>query len=175
MKKVICLALSLFLLLPAARASEPPVTREAFVTLLWEEQNSPAPDAPSPFQDTASEAVSWACEKGLTHGTSSETFTPNRPITREEAAVLLRRYDAMRGIDVTFPSGPSECNENEGISPWADDSLYWACETGRIPWRDSQHAPQVPLDDTDLAAIFPSPDPRPLASPPGKLSGLRPD
>ena len=154
MKKVICLALSLLLLFPAAQAANAPITRAAFVALLWQEQGSPSAVS-RPFQDTADTAVSWAYESGLTHGTSSETFTPERPITREEAAVLLRRYDAMRGIDVTFPLGPSQCNGNEGISPWADDSLYWACETGRIPWRNCQHAPQEPLSAPDLAAIFP--------------------
>lgn len=60
--------------------------------------------------------------------------SPYRPVTREETAVLLRRYAARLGRDTFLPDGVAACNDYEGISPWADDSLYWAADTGLIDW-----------------------------------------
>ena len=56
------------------------------------------------------------------------------PITREEAAVLLRRAAAYLGRETATSSNLAECNDYDSISPWADDSLYWATEIRLIDW-----------------------------------------
>ena len=52
----------------------------------------------TPFTDLTSDwyqaAVAWAYETGVVDGTSPTTFSPSRPVTREQAAVLLMRYAA---------------------------------------------------------------------------------
>ena len=79
-------------------------------------------------------AVAWAYDLGIVRGTGGTLFVPDRPITREEAAVLLRRYAVHLGRDTFLPSGVAACNDFEGISPWADDSLYWAAGIGLLAW-----------------------------------------
>ena len=87
-------------------------------------------------------------------GTGGLLFTPDRPITREEAAILLRRYAARLGRDVSFPE-IARCNDFEDISPWADNSLYWATGTGLIGWSEGGRLdPQGTLTQAQLDAIL---------------------
>ena len=134
--------LLLFLLLfPRARAAALPaaVTRGEFVVLLWESAGAVPGDAAQGFSDVlkdddCSTAVGWAAERRLVLGTGGGRFEPDRPITREEAAVLLRRWAALQGRDTFLPVGAAACNDYADISPWADDSLYWATDTGLLEW-----------------------------------------
>ena len=134
--------LLLFLLLfPRARAAALPaaVTRGEFVILLWESAGAVPGDAAQGFSDVGkdddcSTAVGWAAEHRLVLGTGGGRFEPDRPITREEAAVLLRRWAALQGRDTFLPDGVAACNDYADTSPWADDSLYWATDTGLLEW-----------------------------------------
>ena len=124
MRQLIPALLLLTLLLPAAAAAQSPVTRAQFVAALW------------------------TCSGAVPYGT---LFVPDRPITREEAAVLLRRYAAHLGRDTFLPSGVAACNDFEGISPWADDSLYWAAGIGLLAWgADGRPEPQGTLSPEEL-------------------------
>ena len=112
-----------------------------------------------PFTDVKSsdwyaDDVSIAYNVGYIQGTSENTFAPERSITREEAAILLRRYAARLGRDVSFPE-IARCNDYEDISPWADDSLYWATGTGLIDWSEGGRLdPQGTLTQTQLDTIL---------------------
>ncbi|NLO08482.1 MAG: hypothetical protein GX129_01240 [Clostridiales bacterium] len=41
---------------------------------------------------TYSPYIEWACEEGIIKGISNDKFAPNRPITREEVALILQNY-----------------------------------------------------------------------------------
>ena len=47
------------------------------------------------------------------------------PAARMDLAVLLWES-----------AGAAECNDYADISPWADDSLYWACDAGVLNWSE---------------------------------------
>ena len=139
MRQLIPALLLLTLLLPAAAAAQSPVTRVQFVAALWTCSGAVPYDANGPFSDVnpnspGATAVAWAYDLGIVRGTGGTLFVPDRPITREEAAVLLRRYAVHLGRDTFLPSGVAACNDFEGISPWADDSLYWAAGIGLLAW-----------------------------------------
>lgn len=139
MKRAAVLLSALLLLLPAARAQPSPVTRIQLIRALWVWGGSVPYDAAGPFSDVTQEddgatAVAWAYDLGILLGTGGGRCSPYRPVTREETAVLLRRYAARLGRDTFLPDGVAACNDYEGISPWADDSLYWAADTGLIDW-----------------------------------------
>lgn len=139
MRLMIPALLLLTLLLPSAVAAEPAVSRARFVYALWVGAGALPYRGDAPFTDVPLEleeapAICWAYDLGVVRGTGGNLFTPQRPITREEAAVLLRRYAACLGRDTFYPEGVAACNEYEGISPWADDSLYWAAGTGLMDW-----------------------------------------
>ena len=160
MRQLIPALLLLTLLLPAAAAAQSPVTRAQFVAALWTCSGAVPYDANGPFSDVnpnspGATAVAWAYDLGIVRGTGGTLFVPDRPITREEAAVLLRRYAAHLGRDTFLPSGVAACNDFEGISPWADDSLYWACDAGVLPWSPGGRLdPSGTLTQAQTADIF---------------------
>ncbi len=136
------LTLSLLMVPAVAQTAPPPVSRVQLAVLLWESAGGVPCDANGPFSDVARDddgatAVAWCFEAGLLLGTGDGCFSPRLPVTREELATVLRRYAALLGRDVFLPDGVAACNEYEDISPWADDSLYWACDTGALSWSSS--------------------------------------
>ena len=73
-----------------------PLTRGRFVGLLYAAAGSPAVPAEASFSDLLGiewylPAVNWAAEAGITTGTAEGTFSAVRPLTWQEAAVLLVR------------------------------------------------------------------------------------
>ena len=155
--------LLLFLLLfPRARAAAVPaaVTRGEFVVLLWESAGAVPGDAAQGFSDVrkddpCSTAVGWAAERRLVLGTGGDRFEPDRPITREEAALLLRRWAALQGRDTFLPDGVAACNDYADLSSWAGDALYWATDTGLLSWSDGGRLdPKGTLTPEDAADIF---------------------
>ena len=156
MRLMIPALLLLTLLLPSAVAAQPAVSRARFVYALWVGAGALPYRGDAPFTDVPLEleeapAICWAYDLGVVRGTGGDLFTPQRPITREEAAVLLRRYAACLGRDTFYPEGVAACNEYEGISPWADDSLYWAAGIGLLAWgADGRPEPQGTLSPEEL-------------------------
>ena len=168
MRQMIPVLLLLTLLLPAA-AAQPPVTRAQFVAALWACAGGVPYDANGPFSDVERDfpgatAIAWAYDLGVVQGTGGACFTPDRPVTREEAAMFLRRYAAHLGRDTFLPGGAAACNDFEDISPWADDSLYWATAVGLLEWSEGGRlAPQeyVSADELErtLSRFFDRPVP----------------
>ena len=146
------LALCLCFLLSYAPAAETPsgaapVRRGEVLLLLWQSAGAvPYDKTAHPFTDLAlrddlGQAAGWAYALGLIKGVGDGLFAPDRPMTREELATLLRRNDALLGLDTWLPDGAALCNDYADISPWADDSLYWACIMGRMEWKNCRLAP----------------------------------
>jgi len=156
------LALCVCLLSLPVLAAEESVTRGGFLLLLWQAAGGVPYDVTAhPFTDLEgrddwAQAAGWAYDLGLVKGVGDGLFAPERTLTREECATLLRRWDAMWGRDVFLPDGAAACNDYEGISPWADDSLYWACITGRMAWKGGLLAPLEPVTQTEAQGFFPS-------------------
>lgn len=75
------------------------VTRSQVVTFLHRLSGSPAAEGTNAFTDVASDAfyagaVQWAVDKGITSGTSPETFSPNSGCTRAQILTFLFRSQA---------------------------------------------------------------------------------
>lgn len=162
MKRFAAAALVLLLLCPAAQAAGPPapITRGGFVEALWTVWGEVPYEDTRVFSDvghdeTYTTAVCWAHSLGLVNGTGGGLFAPERPITREEAAVLLRRAAEHLGRDTATLTDLAECNDYDGISFWADDSLYWATDTGLMDFSPGGLLdPQGTLTLADLTMIF---------------------
>ena len=139
MKSALLIPLALFLMICTARAAAPTVSRSDFLDALWQYAGSLPHSAGGVFfdvgrDDDGSTAISWAQEMGVTQGTGNGCFSPHRPITREEAALMLRRYADYLGRDTFLPDGLLTCNDSADSSPWAEDALYWAADCGLIDW-----------------------------------------
>lgn len=162
MKRAAALCLALLLILPTALAAEAatPVTRGDFLMALWEHAGGVSYDVTTPFTDVeptapCSIAVGWACGEGLVLGVGGQRFAPDRPITREEAAVLLRRYAERLGHSTFLPDGLAGCNDEIDTAPWSGDDLYWACDAGLLLWsQDGRLDPHGLLTAEDIAEIL---------------------
>lgn len=156
-----CLLVCALGILPAAGAAPTaPITRGDFVLLMWSSHGGvPFDKTAHPFSDVQTDelaqAVAWAYGEGLVQGVGGGLFAPERPLTREECALLLRRDDTRLGRIPWTGDGAAECNDRLEISPWADDSLYRACVTGRLPWRQGRLAPLEPVTIQEAVLLFP--------------------
>lgn len=111
-------------------------TRAMLVTILYRLDGAHV-SAASAFSDVPSgtwysEAVAWANDLGLVTGYGDGTFGPGDPITREQMAVILQRYAACLGYDVTLGADLSAYQDASSISAYAADAMAWAKLEGLI-------------------------------------------
>lgn len=111
------------------------INRAMFVTILHRLAGSPEA-APSGFSDVPegsfyADAVDWAAEHGIVHGTGDGTFSPERSILRQDMACMLARY--LIGIDAELLRG-DECEQYfvdiDLVSDYARDSVELMRRTG---------------------------------------------
>lgn len=77
--------------------------------------------------------VSWAYEEGITSGTGPDKFSPNKPLTRQEAAAffvnIIKLDELYEAPTIEFDSKYTDVNQ---IHPWAKEPMLWAVENGII-------------------------------------------
>lgn len=105
-------------------------TRAEMVTFLWRAAGSPAAvNETNPFGDVNEdayyyEAVLWAVERGITEGTSTDTFSPDDTCTRGQMATFPYRYadSPVVSDDNTF--------EDVDAAAYYYDAVLWASQEG---------------------------------------------
>lgn len=78
------------------------LSRAMLVTMLWRMEGQPVVNYAMQFSDVAeedwyAEAIRWAAAEGLVLGYDDGTFGVNNPITLEQMAVILYRYEQYKG------------------------------------------------------------------------------
>lgn len=82
--------------------------------------------------DWHARVVAWAAENGIVEGYGDGTyFGPDDPVTREQLAVILMRFAAFQGKDVSG-RGDLEFPDAGFANDWALDALSWAVSEGLI-------------------------------------------
>lgn len=82
--------------------------------------------------DWHARVVAWAAESGIVEGYGDGTyFGPDDPVTREQLAVILMRFAAFQGKDVSG-RGDLEFPDAGSANDWALDALSWAVSEGLI-------------------------------------------
>ena len=75
------------------------ITRGEIVMILWKLAGSPAAEGELPFRDVSgaktAKAVLWAYQNGITKGTSSTTFAPDKNCTRAQLVTFLYKYNGI--------------------------------------------------------------------------------
>ncbi|MBQ3355992.1 MAG: S-layer homology domain-containing protein [Oscillospiraceae bacterium] len=112
------------------------LTRGMMVTILYRLEEREGKFT-HPFTDVKmdawyAEAVAWAYENGVVNGTSTTTFSPNEPITREQTAAMLYRYAKWSGEDVTPKGSLMNFVDADKVSAYARDPMRWAVGEGII-------------------------------------------
>lgn len=105
-------------------------TRAQFVTFLWRAAGEPEPQATScNFVDCDPNqyyypAVLWAVENGVTDGTSSTTFSPDKTVNRAEVITFLWKYDGKPAA--TGNEQFTDVNNND----WFSEAVKWGYANG---------------------------------------------
>ena len=113
-------------------------TRAQIVQILYNLQGSPKVSGTTPFTDLTNDwykdAVLWAYQTGVVAGTSSTTFDPDRPVTREQIAVILMEYmTRVLKLERTWtPADLSIFPDADSVSDWAKDAMADAVGLGLI-------------------------------------------
>ena len=77
------------------------------------------------------EPVKWAVTSGVANGEGNNRFRPDRPVTREETAVMLYRYAQRTGNRIVCTVDAGKKFKDAGqVSPWAADAVDWAASNG---------------------------------------------
>ena len=80
---------------------------------------------------------------------------PTGTLTREQAAVLLYRFAAFRGMDTTARADLSVYTDKAQISAYAQEAMQWAVATGLLSGRTATTlVPQGSTSRAELAAIL---------------------
>ncbi len=78
------------------------------------------------------DAVNWAAENGIVEGFGDGTFGGDEFVTREQLAAILYRYAKYKNYSVAGSGDLKSFTDRDKVSPWAEDALIWAVETGII-------------------------------------------
>ncbi len=130
-------------------------TRAQVVTILWRLQGEPVVDYRLDYTDVDDggwyvQALRWAASEGIATGYGDGRFGPNAPITREQLAAMLHRYDGGEAAgDV------ENFADADTVSNWARESLEWAVGRGIINGVDGNRIdPQGEALRCQLAAML---------------------
>ena len=113
-------------------------TRAQIVQILYNLEGEPKVSGKTPFTDLTNDwyqdAVLWAYQTGVVAGTSSTTFEPDLPVTREQIAVILMEYmTRVLKLERTWtPADLSIFPDADSVSDWAKDAMADAVGLGLI-------------------------------------------
>ena len=113
-------------------------TRAQIVQILYNLEGEPKVSGTTPFTDLTNDwyqdAIHWAYQTGVVAGTSSTTFEPDLPVTREQIAVILMEYvTRVLKLERTWtPADLSIFPDADSVSDWAKDAMADAVGLGLI-------------------------------------------
>ena len=113
-------------------------TRAQIVQILYNLEGEPKVSGTTPFTDLTQnwykDAVLWAYQTGVVVGTSATTFAPDRPVTREQIAVILMEYmTRVLKLERTWtPADLSVFPDAGSVYGWARDAMADAVALGLI-------------------------------------------
>ena len=113
-------------------------TRAQIVQILYNLEGEPRVYGSTPFTDLTNDwykdAILWAYQTGVVAGTSATTFEPDRPVTREQIAVILMEYvTRVLKLERTWtPADLSIFPDAGSVSDWAKDAMADAVALGLI-------------------------------------------
>ena len=113
-------------------------TRAQIVQILYNLEGTPAVSGTTPFTDLTANwykpAILWAYQNNVVAGTSPTTFDPERPVTREQIAVILTQYmfHVLKMERTWTPADLSTFPDGANVSGWAKEAMQDAVALGLI-------------------------------------------
>lgn len=123
------------------------ITREEFCELavnLYEKLSGKTtePVSPNPFKDTNNVAVLKAYKLGIVGGTGNGTFSPDKPLNREQMAKMF--FSTLQLVYPNLGKDASEQNiaDKDKISVWAKQAVNYMFKEKIIVGSNNQFNPQ---------------------------------
>lgn len=141
-----------------AFAPEAPVTRAMLAAILWRYAGAPQPQTEDIFIDVPArewytDAVRWLTGQGVVSGFPDQTFRPDLPVTREQAAVILYHYLGREKLPAQGEL--TGFTDAETVSDYAEDAMRRAVGNGILQGTGSGTlAPQAELTRAQAAALL---------------------
>lgn len=147
------------------------MTRAMLATVLYRAAGSPTVSQTANFRDVStgayySDAAAWASVNGIVTGYGNGLFGSNDPVTREQIATILWRYQGSPA-----PAGTAaNFTDQSTISSYAVNAVAWARENGIINGMEgNRFAPKNNATRAQVATILrnylqnetPAPEPTP--------------
>ena len=113
-------------------------TRAQIVQILYNLEGTPAVSGTTPFTDLTANwykpAILWAYQNNVVAGKSPTTFDPERPVTREQIAVILTQYmfHVLKMERTWTPADLSTFPDGANVSSWAKEAMQDAVALGLI-------------------------------------------
>ena len=113
-------------------------TRAQIVQILYNLEGTPAVSGTTPFTDLTANwykpAILWAYQNNVVAGTTPTTFDPERPVTREQIAVILTQYmfHVLKMERTWTPADLSTFPDGANVSGWAKEAMQDAVALGLI-------------------------------------------
>lgn len=136
------------------------MTRGMAVTALYRLAGSPQAGGGGAFTDVPAgayytDAVAWASAKGIVKGTTATTFDPNRPVTRQELAVIMAGYAQNMGIELPANQAPMTFSDADAIGSWALDAVQTIQRAGIMNGKDGDRFdPTGTATRAEVAAVL---------------------
>ena len=94
----------------------------------------------SPFPDESDNSVAALSMLGIIKGTSDTAFSPEKELTREEAATILDRLDTFLNETDGETAAPDELyTDDAALSDWARESVYRMREKAVLIGKDGEN------------------------------------
>ena len=135
------------------------LTRAQVATILYAMEGKPE-NTINAFDDVAStswyyDPVNWCAAQGIVAGVGDGNYEPNRNVTREELATMLRSYAAYFGGDTETTTDISSYEDASSVSSWAADPVSWAVAKGLMTGRPGNLlAPQGTASRAEMAVMM---------------------
>lgn len=120
-------------------APDAPTSRAMLVTMLWRMEGMPEAGSKLSFDDVSASswyagAVRWAVSAKIVEGYSASSFGPDDSVSREQLAVILWRYEKLKGRlnENSSVSMAETFSDSDEISSWAEEAVNWAAASGLI-------------------------------------------
>lgn len=79
-----------------------------------------------------SPAIKWAKENGVTSGTSVDTFSPQKILTRQELVKFIHSYSEYKGYNIEKSDPLTRFADSGSVASWALPAVKWAAAEGVI-------------------------------------------
>lgn len=136
-----------------------PISREEFVQVLYNVAGKPSVSISNKFPDVANNgwyknAVLWANSKNIANGMGNGKFGVGKSIIRQDLALMLYKYAALKGLDLTAPNGKIDrYADGAKVSGYAKTAMNWAVTNGVLSGKGTANADfsAICLDPTGTA------------------------